>query len=298
MVNNVLVVGGTGMLGYPIVQRLRADGYAVKVMTHNLERAQKIFGTDANLVAGDVTDPESLTEPMRDCDAVYINLSAKMDISKYDTIERQGTVYLARIAAEQRLKRIAMISGLGVGVDNSSHPYIAAKVDAERALKECGVPFTIFRCCWFMESLPLYVQGKKAFLVGKQPHPVSWIAATDYSAMVSNALRSDEAANKIFHVRGVDKMTIRKALEVFCEEVYPDVAISSLPIWMLSLLAKFSRRREMKGFLDFMKYFEKTPEPDVSDDSDRILGPALTGIRDWATDFKNKKVDEPETVAK
>ncbi len=298
MVNNVLVVGGTGMLGYPVVRRLRADGYAVRVMTHNLERAQRIFGDSVSLVEGNVTDQETLSEPMRDCDAVYINLSAKMDIDNYDMVEHQGAANLARIAAEHRLERVAMISGLGVGDEDSSHPYIAAKVNAERALRECGVPYTIFRCCWFMESLPLYIQGNKAFLVGKQPHPVSWIAASDYSAMVSNALRNDEAVNKTFHIRGVDKMTIREALKLFCAEAYPDIAISSLPIWMLSLMSKFSRRNEMKGFLDFMKYYENNPEPDVSDDSDRILGPALTSLRDWTAEFKKNKAIEPETVAK
>ncbi|MBN2227775.1 MAG: SDR family oxidoreductase [candidate division Zixibacteria bacterium] len=298
MVNNVLVVGGTGMLGYPVVRRLCADGYAVRVMTHNLERARRIFGDTVSLVEGNVTDPQTLSEPMRNCDAVYINLSAKMDIDSYDTVEHQGAANLARIAAERRLERIAMISGLGVDDEDSPHPYISAKVAAERALRECGVPYTIFRCCWFMESLPLYIQGNKAFLVGKQPHPISWIAATDYSAMVSNALRTDEAINKTFHIHGIDKMTIREALELFCAEVYPNVAISSLPLWMLSLMSKFSRRSEMKGFLDFMKYFEHHSEPVVTDDSDRILGPALTSLRDWTVEYKKHMDKEPETVAK
>ncbi|UCD16910.1 MAG: NAD(P)H-binding protein [Candidatus Zixiibacteriota bacterium] len=292
MIQKVLVIGGTGMLGSPVVWRLHADDFTVRVMTHSPEKAKKIIGNEMEVVVGDVTDPASLSQPISDCDAIYLNLSAKMDPCKYESVERRGAANVARVAAEHNVRRIAMISELGVDSPDSPFPHLAAKAGAEQALKDSGVSYTILRCCWFMESLPLFVQENKAYVIGRQPHLLSWLATSDYAGMVSNALRSDAAANRVFHVRGIEKMTIREALTIFCGIVYPKVKIATIPLWMLSLGAKLGGRREMKGFVNFMKYSDRHMEPEVSDDSDRILGPALTTIADWAEEYKKDMLAE------
>ena len=50
----ILVVGGTGMLGKPVADRLAKDGYEVRVLTHSPEKAKIMFGSEIELAAGDV----------------------------------------------------------------------------------------------------------------------------------------------------------------------------------------------------------------------------------------------------
>jgi len=288
MYSKILIVGGTGMLGRPVVWKFIRDGYSVRVMTHSPERAKNFFGDSVETVTGDVTDPASLSNPMNGCDAVYINLGAKMDINKLDAIERQGTANVAEAAGDKGIKRIGMISGLNVGEADLKVPFYRAKAAAEKALMESGISYTIFRCCWFYESLPLYVQGKKAVMLGNQPHPVSWIAAADYAAMVSKAYSTAEAENKIFHVRGIEKRTIPDALVEFCNIVVPDAKLSPIPLWLASVASFFSRKGKMKGLIQFMRYFDRHPETEVQDDTEKILGPALTTLKDWAQEYKRQ----------
>ena len=67
---------------------------------------------------------------------------------------------------------------------------------AKTAIKACGIPYTIFRATWFMESFPLFIQNKRIVVVGKQTVPLHWLAAKDYARMVAKAYQTPEAANR------------------------------------------------------------------------------------------------------
>jgi uncharacterized protein YbjT (DUF2867 family) len=47
---SILVIGGTGMLGEPVVRCLQADGYTVRVLTRNLDKARRIFGAGVEAI--------------------------------------------------------------------------------------------------------------------------------------------------------------------------------------------------------------------------------------------------------
>jgi nucleoside-diphosphate-sugar epimerase len=49
----ILVLGGTGLLGAPVARRLRADGFAVRVLSRDPEKARRMFGPSIEVVAGD-----------------------------------------------------------------------------------------------------------------------------------------------------------------------------------------------------------------------------------------------------
>ncbi len=289
MAKKILMIGATGMLGYPVACRLMKDEYQVKMMSHSPDLARRVFGATADIVEGDVTKPETLDIPMEGCDAVYMNLGAKMNLDKYDLIEHQGPANVAEAAKKHGIKQIGMISFLEVGeADKSKWEYMAGKFKGEQALQESGIPYTVFRSCWFFESLPKFIVGKRATLFGKQPYPRSWIASSDYAGMVSKAYRTEEAKNKIFHIKGVEKKTMHEAMTEFCEIVYPNIKVDVVPQWLMTIMAKFSRKKEIKGVARFMKYFNQNPEPELNGEAEKILGPALTTLKDWAEDYKIK----------
>jgi len=277
----ILVVGGTGMLGRPVTKRLLAEGFAVRLLTHSPEKARKIFGNSVELAVGDVTHPDSLLEPMNGCDSVYINLGAKFIPQAYESVEHRGAVNIARMAAQKGIKRIAMISNLHVDSPESPYQYIAAKARAEEALKSCGLPYTIFKPCWFYESLPKFVQRGKAIILGRGDRTLSWLAASDYASQVARALQTEETLNRTYYIKGPEKYTLAEALVKLCEMVYPESKLSYIPFWLARVGSWFTTRQEMKGFIEFMKYFEKTPEPGVGQEAERVLGRATTTLEQW-----------------
>jgi nucleoside-diphosphate-sugar epimerase len=43
MQEKILVLGGTGMLGQPVARRLKEDGYQVRLLVRDVEKARKLF---------------------------------------------------------------------------------------------------------------------------------------------------------------------------------------------------------------------------------------------------------------
>ncbi|MCP4706098.1 MAG: NAD(P)H-binding protein, partial [candidate division Zixibacteria bacterium] len=133
MTGKILIVGGTGMIGRPVVRRLVDDGYKIRLMTHNIDRANKFFGDEVEKVVADVTDIKTLGRAIEGCHTIYISLNAKMNLEKYESIEINGTQNIAQVASEKKVKRIAMISGLNVNELDTKYRFIEAKLKAERA---------------------------------------------------------------------------------------------------------------------------------------------------------------------
>ena len=58
--NKILILGGTGLLGTPVARRLQADGFAVRLLARDPDKARAMFDETFEVVTGDVTDWLSL----------------------------------------------------------------------------------------------------------------------------------------------------------------------------------------------------------------------------------------------
>ncbi|MFQ5607493.1 MAG: SDR family oxidoreductase, partial [Candidatus Zixiibacteriota bacterium] len=125
---NILVVGGAGMLGRPVAERLRLDGFTVTVMSTRPESASKTLGRDFRVVYGDVTLPETLRAPLEGQQCVFINLNSNLDERRYLEVEVAGTANVARLARETGAQRIGMISGASSHGEEIGVIYVDAKV--------------------------------------------------------------------------------------------------------------------------------------------------------------------------
>lgn len=281
MPEKVLVVGATGMLGRPVTEQLKADGFEVTVMSSNPQRAEQIFRDKFEIVKGDVTVPESLGSPLSGQDYLYINLNSHFDPVKYQKIEIEGTANLVRAAKEMGLKRVMHISGASSRGKEIGSIYLDAKVRAERALIESGINFTVMRPSWFFETLPKFVQKERATIIGHQPGKIHWLAATDYAAQVSCAFRTEAAANKCFYNFGPEPMTMFEALNRYCQKFYPNVSVRELPVSFAKLTAMLTGNKQLKLSIPFFEYIAERNEDVDYAETDAILGKNTTTIDTW-----------------
>lgn len=281
MISEVLVIGGTGMLGLPVAEQLRQDGFNVTIMSSNAKRASERLGERFKIVEGDVTDIESLKAPIENCDAVYLNLNSGLDPKKYEAIEIDGTAYVAAVAASMNVKRIAMITGASSKGEESGVIYLDAKVKAEKAVMGSGVPYTIMRPSWFFESLPHFIQQGKAAILGEQPLKIGWLAASDYAKQVSTALRTGDAVNKCFYCLGPEKMTMMEALKKFCERHYPELTPEILSFGTAKMLSHLPGMKKLKLAVGFFEYFSTNTEDVDPSEANGILGANTTTLDQW-----------------
>lgn len=281
-INKVLVIGATGLLGQPVAEALRQVGYQVKLLVRSVSRAEQKLGSGYEYVAGDVEDEASLKTAMQDCQAVHVSLMGGPSPQDFDRIEHQGTATVARVAAELGLQRLTYLSGAPVHESNLADPGTRAKYHAENAIKASGVPYTIFRATWMIDALALFVQGKRATMPGKQPHPLRWIAASDFAQLVVKALANEASANQTLYAFGPEAIAKPEALKRYLKAHRPDVKYSQMPLWLLSLIAALSFSKTFKADIRRMRFYENIGDDYGSNAKTlELLGASTTTIEQW-----------------
>lgn len=280
MLQKILVIGGTGMLGEPVARQLQARGFGVRILTRNPAKAGQRFAAPFEVAGGDVDDVDSLSAAMQGCQGVHINLHGLFD----PDLERRGAEALARVSRQAGVERITYLSGASVCEENAWFADTRARLQAENALRSSGVPYTIFRASFFMETMHNLVRGKLLLHIGRHPHPYQWIASTDYARMVAGAYATPQAANKTLYACGPHSLTMRQALQVVQRVACPHHRLVYLPIWAAQILARVGGRQQLQSALPFFEYCEKidtflSGSPQESND---LLGAPTTTLEMWA----------------
>jgi uncharacterized protein YbjT (DUF2867 family) len=135
--SEILVTGGTGVLGRRVVDRLRAAGHDVRVLSRSGRP-----GT----VRGDLLTGENLEEAVDGIKTIIH--CASNPYRKTRQTDVGGTERLLQIAERAGVSHVVFISIVGVDC-NPYYPYFRVKLDAERVIARSPVPWTILRATQF-----------------------------------------------------------------------------------------------------------------------------------------------------
>jgi uncharacterized protein YbjT (DUF2867 family) len=284
----ILIIGGTGMLGKPVAQQLKADGFNVRLLARNPEKAQKFLGDGYEIVKGDVDNHAALKEAMTGVDGVHISLKGGPTEADFDRMDHLATRDIANAAKEMNVGRVTILSAYAVSQEKADTPESRAKFKGEQALKSSGVPYTIFRASWFMESLPLFVQGKSMSLIGNQIHPLHWVAAVDYARSASKSYQTDETLNKELYIFGPEAYTMGEAMKMYAD--YAGVKVAPMSTKMLSMMGALTFNTEWKSMAVLMTHYERWGEDGSPEEANRLLSAPKVTLKEWCE--KNKALPQ------
>ncbi|GAC1640085.1 MAG: NAD(P)H-binding protein [Candidatus Dormibacteraceae bacterium] len=137
---NVLVTGGTGVLGRHVVRLLRASGHRARILSRNPK------GHD-DAVQGDLATGVGLAKAVMGMEAVVHAASATTELTRLHATDVIGTRRLLAMAREAGVERIVYISI--VGIDGVTYPYYKYKLAAEAIVEENILPWSILRATQF-----------------------------------------------------------------------------------------------------------------------------------------------------
>src|SRR3712207_487145 len=269
-----------GMLGERVARQLLRDLVGVRLLARNVERARTLLGAGFEYFAGDVDDPGAIERALEGCAGVHVSLRGGSDPDELDRVEHRGTARVAELAARQGVSRLTYLSGMLVAED-AQIPGDRAKYRAERAIHQSGVPYTIFKPTYFMETLPRHVQGRLAIVLGRQPYPMHMVAASDFARMVSRSFRRPEAANRHFFVHGPEGITIPDALRLYCSLVEPGKRVVSVPLGLMSVVDAVFMRGQLRSTLQLMRVMQRVGERGDPSEANEVLGAPPTTLRQW-----------------
>jgi uncharacterized protein YbjT (DUF2867 family) len=168
MTTPILVTGGTGTLGRLVVPRLRDTGGEVRV----LSRHGGEDGPGIQQVTGDLATGEGVEAAVRGTE-VIVHLAGS---TKGDEVKARHLVRAATRAGARHLVFISVVGAdrvpVASAVDRAMFGYFAAKLAAERAIADSGLPWTTLRATQFHDLTFLTVRQLARLPVA--PVPAGW----------------------------------------------------------------------------------------------------------------------------
>lgn len=218
---NVCVVGGTGFIGSHLVARLVTMGHAVCLPTRRVEAA-KALGVlpGVELVECDVHDPRALARVIAGSDAV-INLVGVLHSDRgtpYGRAFARAHVELPRKIAQacrdRGIDRLIHMSALGADANGPSM-YQRSKGDGEVAIRETGIPVTIFRPSvvfgpgdHFLNTFAKLQRRLPVVPLASAKARFQPIYVADVAQAFAGALDNDATVGKTYELGGPDVYTL------------------------------------------------------------------------------------------
>jgi uncharacterized protein YbjT (DUF2867 family) len=149
---NVLVAGGHGQIGLRLLRLLADEGHVARGLIRNPAHAADLEAAGAQPVVEDLEagDADGVAAAVGDADAVVFAAGAGpgSGAARKRTVDLGGAVKLIEGCKRAGVERYLMVSAMGV--DRADYPpqmepYYEAKRDADEALRDSGLAFTIVR---------------------------------------------------------------------------------------------------------------------------------------------------------
>ena len=145
---DVVVLGGHGQVARQLLELLAARGDRARGIVRNPEHAEELRAIGAEPLPGDV-ERESITPLVAGADAVVMAAGPGSGPERKRTVDYGGAIALIDAAKANGVARYVIVSSMGAGnPDAAAGPmaaYIQAKADADAAVRESGLDFTIVR---------------------------------------------------------------------------------------------------------------------------------------------------------
>jgi uncharacterized protein YbjT (DUF2867 family) len=213
----ILVTGANGFVGGHVVPALGAEGHDVRGLVRDRRRAQKLEKAGAEVVEGDVTDPDSLRRAVEGVEAV-VHLVAIRQGSRdeFQRVMVEGLRNVVAAAREAGVRRFVHMSALGTTEETKELvPYYGAKWQNEQDVKASGLPYVIFRPSFaFAEDggiLPTFTKLARLMpvtpITGPGTQRIQPIWADDLAQYFAKAVVHEPATNRLFELGGPDAVS-------------------------------------------------------------------------------------------
>lgn len=198
----ILVIGGTGNVGRPLVEELVAKGEHVKVASRNPEAA-KIDGATA--VHLDLARPETLDAALEGVDRAYV-------LAPAGNADHVGVLGPVIDAAAKHGVKVVLQTAIGVNSDDN----IPLR-QIELRLEKSGVPYVILRPNWFADNFATYwlhdvLNGEIRVPAGEGKS--SFIDTRDIAAAAAAALTTEKFDNQAFDLTGPEAFGYAEAAQM------------------------------------------------------------------------------------
>ena len=269
----ILVTGATGFVGRALASELVANGSQVKALVRKVSTYLPVEIEQVVVDLGGIEGEGSMKATFSGVDVV-VHAAARVHImqdrsanplAEFRKLNRDMTLALAELAADEGVKRFVFLSSIGVNGNNSvmpfsekdtpnpQEPYAISKYEAEQGLlvlaKKTSMQVVIIRpplvyghnapgnfgtlVNWLRRGVPLpmgAINNKRSFVA--LDNLVSFIA------LCADRTRSPKAANQVFLISDGEDVSTTQLLRKVADALGKEPYLLSVPVGLMSFAAK------------------------------------------------------------
>ena len=230
----ILVIGATGNIGSEVTRQLVAKGVRVRALVRDRAKAEAVLGTKVQLVAGDLSRPETVAAAMDGADKLFLVTPLHLD----QIAMKSAAIQAAKPAG---VKHIVMSTGIGAGPD--------AGVEIGRwhgknqeEVKATGIAYTFLQPTFFMQNMLMFagtIREQGAFYMPLGDSKVSWVDARDIAQVGVVALTEAGHENKEYPITGGEAVSCAEMAAILSDVLdrgvnYVDVPLAAAKEGMMS----------------------------------------------------------------
>ena len=239
---SILVVGATGTLGRQIVRNALDEGFDVKCLVRNFQKAAFLREWGAQLVQANICGPRSLPPCFDGVTAVIDAATSRPQDSAYD-VDWEGKVNLIKASIDAKVERYVFISILNC--EKYPHvPLMDVKHCTEKFLEESDIDYTILRPCGFLQGLigqyAIPLLEKQAIWVMGEAAPIAYMNTQDIARFAVRSLQLPETKNRSFPLAGTRAWGGYELVRL-CERLSgEDAKVSTMSLGLLRGVRRFA----------------------------------------------------------
>lgn len=236
----ILLTGSTGFIGRALTRQLKARHYPIRVLLRPGRRTPKLpRGISVDVTVASLDDMRGLQAALQGVDVVYHLVGGEGEGSRADLLHTdiRGTRLMAQAAAAAGVRRFFYISHLGANTA-SAFPVLRAKGQAEQAIIQSGVPYTIFRAAILFGENDQFTTGLAELIAaapGLLPLPgrgevrLQPLWVEDLVTCMTWALDDENTSGQVYALGGPEYLTLSQIMHIIQETIGIRRRIISLP---------------------------------------------------------------------
>jgi len=251
----VLIFGGTGNYGKPIVKHLVSQNVRVRVLSRNAQRAKKVLGSEVEIVEGDATCRDTIINSLKDVTRVVVCLSAisKELIRRMRQIERDAVLMIMEEARNANIQRLVYLSGYEMRAEVleklNVHKVGEIKLEIEEEIKKSKFNWTIFGCPPAYSIFFAFLQKNKMVVLGGGIRSIPTISQEDVGVIVAQATLGDDLGGRRFRLTGPEAISFPEAVKRFSLFTGREIKFIKIPLSMINVISFV-----MQSFFPFFRF--------------------------------------------
>jgi len=244
----IAITGGTGFVGSHLANRLLALHHDVVLLARGRDQRHP---PAAELRTTDLSDPQSLAQALRGCDAIAhcAGINREIGAQTYQRVHIDGTRHIIEAARLAGIHRVLMLSFLRAR-PNCGSPYHESKFEAEELLRHSDLDYTILKAGMIygrgdhmldhlshtLFTFPLFAT------VGLHEQPIRPVAITGVVRIITAALTQQRLTRQTVVVLGPETLLLSDAARRVAQVLHRRVWIVPAPVALHRALAALFER--------------------------------------------------------